>query len=54
LNKREDAIGDVFYVEKEKNDILVEVSLQYNKTYSDNIISFVNNIHTPEGGTHMV
>ncbi|MDD5213025.1 MAG: DNA topoisomerase (ATP-hydrolyzing) subunit B [Candidatus Gracilibacteria bacterium] len=54
LNKREDTIGDVFYVEKEKNDILVEVSLQYNKTYGDNIISFVNNIHTPEGGTHMV
>lgn len=54
LNKREDTIGDVFYVEKEKNDINVEVALQYNKTYWDNIISFVNNIHTPEGWTHMV
>jgi len=53
LNKNESAIGDVFYTEKEKNDILVEVSLQYNKDYSNNIISFVNNIHTPEGGTHM-
>lgn len=54
LNKREDSIWDVFYVEKEKNDILVEVALQYNRWYSDNIISFVNNIHTPEGWTHMV
>lgn len=53
MNKNEDAIGDIFYVEKEKNDILVEVSLQYNKEYSNNIISFVNNIHTPEGGTHL-
>ena len=53
LNKNESTIGDVFYAEKEKNDILVEVSLQYNKDYSNNIISFVNNIHTPEWGTHM-
>jgi DNA gyrase subunit B len=36
-------------VEKENKDILVEISLQYNKDFSDNIISFVNNIHTPEG-----
>ena len=53
LNKNESTIGDVFYAEKEKNDILVEVSLQYNKDYSNNIISFVNNIHTPEWWTHM-
>lgn len=54
LNKNEDAIGDIFYVEKEKNDILVEVAFQFNKEYSNNIISFVNNIHTPEGGSHIV
>lgn len=53
LNKNESTIGTVFYGEKEKNDILVEASVQYNKDYSNNIISFVNNIHTPEGGTHM-
>ena len=53
LNKNEDVQGDIFYAEKEKNDILVELSLQYNKGYSNNIISFVNNIHTPEGGTHV-
>ncbi|MGE4443795.1 MAG: DNA topoisomerase (ATP-hydrolyzing) subunit B [Candidatus Altimarinota bacterium] len=54
LNKTEEPIGEIFYVEKEKNDIFVEVSMQYNKEYSNNIISFVNNIHTPEGGSHMV
>lgn len=53
LNKNESTIGNVFYAEKEKNEILVETSIQYNKDYSNNIISFVNNIHTPEGGTHM-
>ena len=54
LNKTEEPIWDIFYVEKEKNDILVEVSMQFNKEYSNNIISFVNNIHTPEWWTHMV
>ncbi len=54
LNKAEEPIWDIFYVEKEKNDILVEVSMQYNKEFSNNIISFVNNIHTPEWGSHMV
>ncbi|MDP2090734.1 MAG: DNA topoisomerase (ATP-hydrolyzing) subunit B [Candidatus Gracilibacteria bacterium] len=53
LNKKEDTIGEVFYVEKEFKDIYVEISMQYNKEFSNNIISFVNNIHTPEGGTHM-
>lgn len=53
LNKNEDTLWDIFYVEKENKDILVEISMQYNKDFSDNIISFVNNIHTPEGGTHL-
>lgn len=53
LNKKEDTIWEIFYVEKEKNDILVELSMQYNKEYSDNIITFVNNIHTPEGWSHL-
>lgn len=53
LNKKEDTIWEVFYVEKEFKDIYVEISMQYNKEFSNNIISFVNNIHTPEWGTHM-
>jgi len=54
LNKSESTLGDIMYIEKEKNEINVEVALQYNKEYSANIISFVNNIHTPEGGSHLV
>jgi len=53
LNRKEDTLWDIFYSEKEKNNVLVEISLQYNKEYSSNIISFVNNVHTPEGWTHM-
>ena len=53
LNKKEDTIGEIFYTEKEKNNILVELSLQYNKEYSNNIISFVNNVYTPEWWSHM-
>ena len=54
LNRKEDTIWDIFYTEKEKNDILVEVSLQYNKEFWNNIITFVNNIHTVEWGSHLV
>ncbi|MFK7780089.1 MAG: DNA topoisomerase (ATP-hydrolyzing) subunit B [Candidatus Gracilibacteria bacterium] len=54
LNKNEDTIGDIFYVEKEAKNVLVEVSMQYNREFSNNIIAFVNNIHTPEGGAHLI
>ena len=53
MNKKEDTLWDIFYVEKEKNKVLVEVSIQYNREFSSNIIAFVNNVHTPEWGTHM-
>jgi len=53
LNKHEDTLWDIFYTEKENKWVLVEIALQYNKEYSNNIISFVNNIHTPEWGTHL-
>ena len=54
LNKSEDIIWDIFYTEKGKNDILVEIALQYNKEYSNNIITFVNNIHTIEWWSHLI
>ncbi len=53
LNKHEDTLGEIFYTEKENKEVLVEIALQYNKEYSNNIISFVNNIHTPEWWTHL-
>ncbi|MBS4750239.1 DNA topoisomerase (ATP-hydrolyzing) subunit B [Carnobacteriaceae bacterium zg-ZUI78] len=43
---------DPIYIEGEQDDIQVEVSLQYNDTYYSNMLSFTNNIHTHEGGTH--
>ncbi len=44
----------IFYLEKEINDSKVEVSLQYNDEYNETVLSFANNIHNPEGGTHLV
>jgi DNA gyrase subunit B len=41
------------YFADEKGDIKVEIALQYNDTYNDNILSFVNNIQTADGGTHV-
>ncbi len=43
----------VFYVEKEKDDVGVEVAFQYVNDISSDIIPFANNIHNPEGGTHI-
>ncbi len=42
------------FVEGSRDDCLVEVALQYNDTYMDNIFSFANNINTSEGGSHMI
>jgi DNA gyrase subunit B len=50
---REKLIQDVIYFEGEKNDIPVEVAMSYNTSYSENIHSYVNNINTHEGGTHL-
>jgi DNA gyrase subunit B len=42
-----------FYLKKEKDNVLVELALQYNDSYNEQVFSFVNNIHTHEGGTHV-
>jgi len=44
---------DVIYFEREENGIVVEVALQYNGGYSENVFSFANNVNTIEGGTHL-
>jgi DNA gyrase subunit B len=50
---REPIIGDVISMESEKNDIPVEVAMIYNTSFSENLHSYVNNINTHEGGTHL-
>ncbi|MCK4668338.1 DNA topoisomerase (ATP-hydrolyzing) subunit B [Candidatus Dependentiae bacterium] len=54
LNKNKIALyKKVIYINKEKDDIVLEVALGYNDGYSEKILSFVNNINTIEGGTHL-
>ena len=53
LNQNRNPIhDDIVYVEGMENDISIEVALQYNDSYNSTVYSFVNNIITPEGGTH--
>lgn len=44
---------NVLYFEGQKNNVYVEVSFQHNDSYNESVFSFVNNINTPEGGTHL-
>jgi len=53
LNKNKTPLHDIIHLEKNKDDVVVEVALQYNDTYNSNVFSFVNNINTIEGGTHL-
>ncbi|MBD7939571.1 MULTISPECIES: DNA topoisomerase (ATP-hydrolyzing) subunit B [Cytobacillus] len=53
LNKNKEVLHEEpIYIEGEKDGITVEISMQYNDSYTSNIYSFANNIHTYEGGTH--
>ncbi|MBU5456893.1 DNA topoisomerase (ATP-hydrolyzing) subunit B [Oscillibacter sp. MSJ-31] len=53
LNKSKDALhSGVIYMSGTKGDSYAEVALQYNDGYQENILSFANNVHTPEGGMH--
>ncbi len=55
LNKSKEALyNDVMYFEGTKNGVYVEVALQHNDSYNESVYTFVNNINTPEGGTHLV
>ena len=55
LNKSKDALyNDVLYFEGKKNDVYVEVAMQHNDAFNESVYSFVNNINTPEGGTHLM
>ncbi len=54
VNKNKDPIHPPIYFEKSRDDIYLEISLQYNDGFQDNIFSFANNINTTEGGTHLM
>ena len=55
LNKsKEPLYENILYFEGEKNHVYVEVSFQHNDSYNESVFSFVNNINTPEGGTHLM
>ena len=51
--KRKVLHNDVMYIEAERDDIEIEIAIQYNDGYNENVFSFVNNINTHEGGTHL-
>ena len=55
LNKSKEALyPEIIYCEGEKDGVMVEVAMQHNDSYTENSYGFVNNINTPEGGTHIV
>lgn len=54
LNEAKTPLHKPIYVQAEKSDLILEVALQYNDGYAENLFSFANNINTKEGGTHLV
>lgn len=55
LNIGKDVVGDkTFYVDKQIEDVGVEVALQYNDSYNETVKPFANNVYNPDGGTHLV
>ncbi|HHF56640.1 MAG TPA: DNA topoisomerase (ATP-hydrolyzing) subunit B [Thermoplasmatales archaeon] len=53
INRNKNPLHDVIYFEGEKDGVHVEIAMQYTDGYAENIFTFVNNIHTKEGGTHL-
>jgi DNA gyrase subunit B len=54
LNKRHTVLHEPVFIEGCRNDVNIEVAIQYNGTYKENIFSFANNINTVEGGFHLI
>lgn len=52
LNEDKDTLGQIMYFDGKQDGVEVEVAAQYNDGYSENVLSFVNNVRTPDGGTH--
>ena len=54
LNRRHVALHEPIFIEGTKNDVQIEVAIQYNDTYTEKLFSFANNINTVEGGFHLI
>jgi len=54
LNENKNALHETIFFEKEKDGITVDIAMQYNDSYQEEIFSFANNINTEEGGTHLI
>ncbi|MCB9362717.1 DNA topoisomerase (ATP-hydrolyzing) subunit B [Candidatus Woesearchaeota archaeon] len=53
MNENKTPLHDAIYFEAEKDNVIAEIAMQYNDSYNEKVISFVNNINTHEGGTHV-
>lgn len=54
LNKNKNPLHKPIFFQKEKDNIMLEIAIQYNDSYTESVFSFANNINTHEGGTHLV
>ena len=55
MNRNKNSLhSEVIYFQGQRGDSQVEISMQYTDGYSENVLTFANNIHTPEGGSHLV
>jgi DNA gyrase subunit B len=55
LNKKKQPLhAKPIYFERQRDDMVVEIAMQYTNSYTENVYSFANNINTPEGGTHII
>lgn len=54
LNRRHTTVHEPIFIEGERNDTQIEVAIQYNDTFKENMFSFANNINTAEGGFHLI
>jgi len=54
LNNKKQSLHDPIYFERQRDDMVVEIAMQYTNSYTENVYSFANNINTHEGGTHII
>jgi len=54
LNNKKQPLHDPIYFERQRDDMVVEIAMQYTTSYNENVYSFANNINTHEGGTHII